>query len=427
MYAILDIETTGGQYNEEGITEIAIYRFDGMEVVDQFISLVNPEKPIQPYVAKLTGINNAMLRTAPKFYEVAKRIIEITQDCIIVAHNASFDYRILRTEFQRLGYTFESKTICTVELSQKLLPDVPSYSLGKLARTLGIPVADRHRASGDAMATVKLFKLLLDKDLEKSIVSTYIKQEQGKAIASSIQKLLDPLPSQSGIYYCFDNKGTLLYWDRSKNILKSATQTFTKTSAWAKRLQKQCSYIQYEATGSDLIGLLKAVNEAETLKTKFRINTRMPYLPWAIYAPNQAKLPIDLEVLATDFRKKPIAFYRGENQAREALTALTANWITLVEKDKNSDFQLYLDREFRFRGYFLLVDKGRKIDERSGILICDGMAIGYLYFELNYQIQQIEILKKKLIPIAPNKAHLGWIQQHLRKHRNAKLIPLQYD
>ena len=86
MYAILDIETTGGKYNEEGITEIAIYKFDGHEVVDQVISLVNPERPIQPFVVGLTGINNDMLRNAPKFYEIAKRILEITQDCILVAH-----------------------------------------------------------------------------------------------------------------------------------------------------------------------------------------------------------------------------------------------------------------------------------------------------------------------------------------------------
>src|SRR5690554_7512450 len=138
MYAILDIETTGGKYNEEGITEIAIYRFDGHEVVDQFSSLVNPERPIQPYVAKLTGINANMLRRAPKFYEVAKRVIEITQDCTIVAHNASFDRRILATEFRRLGYNYERESLCTIELAKKLIPDLPSYSLGKLTKHLGI-------------------------------------------------------------------------------------------------------------------------------------------------------------------------------------------------------------------------------------------------------------------------------------------------
>jgi DNA polymerase-3 subunit epsilon len=163
MYTIIDIETTGGQYNEEGITEIAIYKFDGHEVVDQFISLVNPEKPIQPFVVKLTGINNAMLRSAPKFYEVAKRIIAITDGCIVVAHNASFDYRILQTEFRRLGYDFKKPTLCTVELAKKLIPDQLSYSLGKLVRALGIPMSDRHRASGDALATVKLFKMLMAK------------------------------------------------------------------------------------------------------------------------------------------------------------------------------------------------------------------------------------------------------------------------
>ena len=135
MYAILDIETTGGKFNEEGITEIAIYRHNGREITDQFISLVNPEREIQPFVQKLTGINSKMLRSAPRFFEVAKRIIEITEDCLVVAHNADFDYRILRTEFKRLGYNFEKKSICTVSLSQELLSNMESYKLGELLIT----------------------------------------------------------------------------------------------------------------------------------------------------------------------------------------------------------------------------------------------------------------------------------------------------
>ena len=184
LYAILDIETTGGKFNEEGITEIAIYKFDGHEVLDQFISLVNPEREIQEFVVKLTGINSKMLRNAPKFYEVAKRIVEITKDCILIAHNAAFDYRILRTEFNRLGFDFQRNTLCTVELSQQLMPNQPSYSLGKLTRSLGIPITDRHRASGDALATIQLFKLLLEKDTKKNIIQNSIKywlgQNQGR-------------------------------------------------------------------------------------------------------------------------------------------------------------------------------------------------------------------------------------------------------
>ena len=122
MYAIIDIETTGGKFNEEGVTEIAVYKFDGHTIVDQFISLVNPERPIQPFVVQLTGITEKMVKTAPKFFEIAKRIVEITKDCVFIAHNTSFDYRILRTEFSRLGYDFKRETLCTVELSKKLIP-----------------------------------------------------------------------------------------------------------------------------------------------------------------------------------------------------------------------------------------------------------------------------------------------------------------
>jgi DNA polymerase-3 subunit epsilon len=142
-----------------------------------------------------------MLRSAPKFFEVAKRIIEMTNDCVIVAHNASFDYRILRTEFRRLGYDFQAKTICTVELSKKLIPEQPSYSLGKLVRALGIPMADRHRASGDAMATTKLFKMLLEKDLSKEIIKDFIKLEIEKGISPKLLDIVEHLPSKTGIYY----------------------------------------------------------------------------------------------------------------------------------------------------------------------------------------------------------------------------------
>ena len=200
MYAILDIETTGGKYNEEGITEIAIYKFDGHEIVDQFISLVNPERKIQPFVVNLTGINNEMLRNAPKFYEVAKRIIEITEGCILVAHNAQFDTRILRTEFDRLGYDYQRESLCTVELAKKLIPDMPSYSLGKLVRSLGIPLSDRHRAAGDAKATVTLFKLLLSKDQKKEIISQTVRMEAKRQLEPKLLDMIEATPSVTGVY-----------------------------------------------------------------------------------------------------------------------------------------------------------------------------------------------------------------------------------
>ena len=221
MYAILDIETTGGNYDEEGITEVAIYRYNGEQVTDQFSSLINPQKSIQPFVVKLTGINEKMLKNAPKFYEVAKRIVQITEDCVLVAHNAAFDYRILQTEFRRLGFPFERKTLCTVNLSQVLLPEQPSFSLGKLVRNLGIPFTDQHRAHGDAKVTLKLFELLLEKDAQKHIIKQHIQHLNPNKAPAQYLKIIDQLPSEMGVYYIHNKANEIVYIGKSKETSNS--------------------------------------------------------------------------------------------------------------------------------------------------------------------------------------------------------------
>jgi DNA polymerase-3 subunit epsilon len=274
LYAILDIETTGGKFDEEGITEIAIYKFDGNQIVDKFISLVNPEKDIQPFVVDLTGINNGMLKNAPKFHEVAKRIIKITSDCVLVAHNANFDNRILTTEFRRLGYNFERETLCTVELSQKLLPEQDSYKLGKLCSSLGIPVSSRHRADGDAIATVQLFKLLLNKDFEKQIVKKAIKTDNSRKLAPKLLTILDGLPAKAGLFYVYNQERTILYIGKGKNIKKTVNQLFLRTSKKAKVLQNLVVSVTYEITGSELIAQLKHVEELKINKPKFNFKQK---------------------------------------------------------------------------------------------------------------------------------------------------------
>ena len=246
MYAILDIETTGGKFNEEGITEIAIYRYDGQKVVDQLSSLVNPLREIQPFVERLTGINSKMLVNAPKFFELAKRIVEITEGCVLVAHNAEFDYRILQTEFRRLGFAFESKSLCTVALSQKLLPEAESYKLGNLVRSLGIPITDRHRAHGDALATLELFKLLLEKDSEKEIISTYVKELNKNKVPVKFLNVIEELPSEIGVYYIHDSEGNIIYIGKSKNIKKRVLNHLTGSNSKAVKIQKKLARVSYE-------------------------------------------------------------------------------------------------------------------------------------------------------------------------------------
>lgn len=451
MYAILDIETTGGQFNEEGITEIAIYKFDGHEVVDQFISLVNPEIPIQPFVAKLTGINNAMLRSAPKFFEVAKRIIEMTNDCVVVAHNASFDYRILRTEFRRLGYDFEAKTICTVELAKKLIPMQPSYSLGKLVRALGIPMADRHRASGDAMATVKLFKMLLDKDLEKEIVKDFIKLEVEKGLAPKLLDIVSGLPSTTGIYYIHNEKGNLIYIGKSKNIRKRVNQHFTGTTTKCKKIQAEVFTVTYDETGSELIALLKESQEIKINKPIFNRAQRKSIFQLALYIEKDENGYLNLKLQKADGRKREITSFTSIQEGKNALFRITSHYnlcqklnglylsksncfqYTIKECDGacigkvspeeyNARVQSFIDKNSFENQNMVLIDKGRTVNERSAVLIESGIYKGYAFYDLNYQIHNIDILRNIIIPMQDNRDTKNIIQGHVRKSKTLKII-----
>lgn len=451
MYAILDIETTGGQYNEEGITEIAIYKFDGHEIVDQFISLVNPEKPIQPFVVKLTGINNAMLRSAPKFYEIAKRIIEITSGCILVAHNTSFDYRILRMEFKRLGYDFEIQTLCTVELSKKLLPEQNSYSLGKLVRALGIPLADRHRASGDAMATVKLFKLLLAKDTEKSILKTLIKTEIKTGLTPKLLDIVETLPSKTGIYYIHNEKGDLIYIGKSRNIKKRVNQHFTGTNQKSKKIQAEVYAVTFEITGSELIALLKESEEIKINKPKYNRAQRRSIFQWALYTEKTPEGYLALKLQKVDGRKKEITSFTTLQEGKNTLFRITekynlcqkinglydvkkscfqydlntCNGACINEEDPktyNSRVEACMANHSFANNNLIIIEKGRSIEEKSAILIENGVYKGYCFFDLNYQITNIEVLKTLIIPMQHNRDTINIIQSFLRKNSRTKTI-----
>ncbi len=451
MYAILDIETTGGQFNEEGITEIAIYKFDGHEIVDKFISLVNPEIPIQPFVVKLTGINNAMLRSAPKFFELAKRIIEITNDCVLVAHNADFDYRILRTEFRRLGYDFNVKTLCTVELSKRLLPEQTSHSLGKLVRALGIPMADRHRASGDAMATVKLFKMLLDKDLNKEIVAAHIKFEIQKGIAPKLMDIVERLPSKTGIYYIHKEDGSLIFIGKSKNIKKRVNQHFTGITKSAKKIQNEVSVVTYEETGSELIAQLKESLEIKINRPIYNRMSPKSNFSWAVYAEKDVNGYLNLKLQKADGRKKEIKSYLSLQEGKDALYRITSNYqlcqkLTGIYETKTHCFQHtisecdgacigkitseeynlrvqnFIEKNLFDNKTLAILDKGRTITERSVILVENGVYKGYAFYDLNYQINNIEILRSIIVPMQSNRDTRNNIQTYLRKAKGIKIV-----
>ncbi|WP_026914967.1 exonuclease domain-containing protein [Christiangramia portivictoriae] len=453
MYAILDIETTGGKYNEEGITEIAIYKFDGLKVVDQFISLVNPEQPIQPFVVNLTGINNEMLRNAPKFYEVAKRIVEITKDCILVAHNAKFDYRILRTEFRRLGFEYERQSLCTVELSQKLIPGQPSYSLGKLVRSLGIPLSDRHRASGDAQATIKLFKMLLAKDVEKDIMKELVRKEPKKNLDTKLVFILEELPSETGVYYFHNENGDIIYVGKSRNIRKRVNQHFTNDNPKSREMQKKVASVSYELTGNELIALLKENQEIKQIKPKYNRALKRDIFSHGLYHTVDENGYINLKIAKATKSGNRITTFSSLRSARNSLT----KWVEEYElcerlaglhggdgncfaytikschgacvQEEHADaynerVRKLIDRYSYENKDMLLVGRGREVDEKSALLIEDGEFKGVGYFNLNHQINNLDIIRSIITPMNNNRDAEHIIQSFLRKKHQFKIIQL---
>jgi DNA polymerase-3 subunit epsilon len=161
MYAIVDIETTGGQVISNGITEIAIIIYDGERVVQHFHTLVNPQQAIPSFITNLTGISNAMVASAPTFAEIAENVYELLREMIFVAHNVSFDYSFIYHQLKQEGFILDTQKLCTIKLCRKVFPGLSSYSLGNLCHSLGIAIADRHRAIGDAKATTLVFEKLM--------------------------------------------------------------------------------------------------------------------------------------------------------------------------------------------------------------------------------------------------------------------------
>ncbi|MDT0687250.1 exonuclease domain-containing protein [Autumnicola psychrophila] len=450
MYAVLDIETTGGKYNEEGVTEIAVYKFDGHKVVDQFISLVNPEQPIQPFVVNLTGINNDMLRSAPKFYEVAKRIVEITSDCILVAHNAKFDYRILRTEFRRLGFEYERKSLCTVELSKKLIPGLPSYSLGKLVRSLGIPLSDRHRASGDAQATVKLFKMLLAKDVEKDVLKEHVRLEPKRNLDTKLVYLLEELPATTGVYYLHNENGEIIYIGKSKNIRKRVNQHFTNDHPKAKEIQKEVSSVSYESCGNELIALLKENQEIKHNKPKYNKALKKNIFSHALYHHTDENGYINFKIGRANGRENITTFtnlrqaktllnnWVEEHQLCERLSGLengTGNcfkysikncWGACVEEEAASEYNQRARELIKKYSYesenMIIIDRGREVDEKTFLLIEDGEFKGIGYFNLNHQINNIDIVKSIITPMKNDRDTQHIIQNYLRRNKKLKVV-----
>ena len=392
-----------------------------------------------------------MLRNAPKFYEVAKRIVEITEGCIIVAHNAEFDYRILKTEFKRLGFPFKRKSLCTVELAQELMPEQESYSLGKLTRALGIPVSDRHRANGDAMATVKLFKMLLEKDVDKTIIQKTIKANKSVRLTDNHKTIIEELPSITGVYFIHNRKGNIIFVGKSKNIKHRVSQHLTNTNTKSKKIQLEIDAVTYESTGNELVAMLKEVEAIKRIKPKFNKTWRHTKFTHALYSFLDENKYLNLKIDKFNKDLNPITTFSNYQSAKNFVMRtidtheLCQNLSGISSKSKvcsydvnhncngsctlsepphtyNERVEDVIEANSLDDKTMVIVDRGRNVNERSAILIKNGELKGSGFVDLNHQLNNLNILETLISPMTHNLDTKHLIQSYLRRAKKLKIL-----
>tara|TARA_R110000751_G_scaffold105719_2_gene201701 strand:- start:2505 stop:3869 length:1365 start_codon:yes stop_codon:yes gene_type:complete len=328
LYTIIDIETTGNGVKGNRITEISIFKYDGHEVIDEFTSLVNPQCPIPAFITGLTGIDNDMVRNAPLLEEIIPQINAITADTIFVAHSVNFDYNVIKNEFKLLGHDFSRKKLCTVRLSRKLLPGFNSYSLGKLTAALGIPLTDRHRARGDAHATVLLFHKLLRAENSEKVFKLFLnsKSQEATLPPGLPKEEYLKLPTTPGVYYFKDQKGKIIYVGKAKNIKKRVLGHFYDKKTKEITLCAETTSLDFEETGNELIALLKESAEIKHHFPKYNSAQKRSIQQYGIFSYEDRNGIIHLAFNKIKMTPNPLAICYSPTEARQYLETLCSTF-----------------------------------------------------------------------------------------------------
>jgi len=454
MYAIIDIETTGGSARFEKITEIAVYLHDGEKITGEFVSLVNPERNIPYFITNLTGITNEMVENAPRFFELARTIVELTEGRTFVAHNARFDYSFIRQEFKSLGFNFKRSILDTVSLSRKIFPGYRSYSLGNICRELNITITDRHRAAGDAMATVRLFEVLLEKDRELNgsrsnlIRNTRISKLNPKLDISKI----DSIPDEPGIYYFYNEDGELIYIGKSRNLQQRiSTHLSNNATNRAMEMRDLIADINWEITGSELIALLRESYEIKDNKPFYNRAQRRTGFQWGIFSFTDDSGYINFRCGQINTDDLPLSVFTSRDRAKSKLGSLVETYdlcqkLTGLYDTDGVCFQYHVGickgaccgkespdeynerakraaEEFVFnRKNFFIIDKGRDDEERSAVKVVNGKFAGYGYFNINEMGFGLTAVHDCIKPSSDNNDIRVILKHFLRVNRVEKII-----
>lgn len=460
IYAIIDIETTGGRSARDKITEIAIILYDGEKIIDTWETLIDPERTIPYNITKITGINDEMVVGKPKFYEVAKKIVEMTKGTIFVAHNVNFDYGFIKDEFKRLGYTYTRRLLCTVRLAKKSLPGFPSYALGNLIKMLDINVKARHRAMADAKATQELLEIILKNEVSEEQIIDMINagiNESRLPKNISLEKLHE-LPEACGVYYFYNSEKEIIYVGKSLNIKKRVMNHFSKMTQKSEKIKQRVHDIGFEITGSELVALLFESHEIKKHLPSINRAQRRRYMNYVIFRYQNQEGYHCLDVTKASKKEREsldvIAEFPTQSSAKRNL-AWACNEFLLcsvycnielvskpcfkyhvekcygacIEEESADDYNYRVHEAAEQMGLsfdedFILIDEGREKDERALVWVEDGQYIGFGYASLEDLNNDPEDLRDFISNYQHNPDTSKIIQHFLHRFKYQKKIVL---
>ncbi|HVW96922.1 MAG TPA: exonuclease domain-containing protein [Mucilaginibacter sp.] len=452
MYAIVDIETTGGHASANGITEIAICIHNGKKVTERYSTLVNPKREIPIYISALTGITNEMVLDAPVFDDIAHDVYHLLNNKIFVAHNVNFDFSFVRHHLAASGYELQCNKLCTVRLGRKIMPGLPSYSLGKLCRHLDIQNESRHRAAGDAEATAQLFSLLLQKDVNDHISQALKQRSKEQVLPANLPKQdIDALPSSPGVYYFHDSAGKVIYVGKAKNLKKRVCSHFTGNNPGPQRQEflRNIFHISFEVCGTELVAFVLEAVEIKRLWPKYNRSLKRFQHAYGIYVFEDQRGYLRL---AVDKHRKLTGAIYSCNTLFEARTVL----LKLIEvfnlcpkmcfiqtnnekcsgpnadhcacegvetsSDYNERVNAAMNELINTLPSFAIRDAGRTDDEHSCLLIEKGKFYGMGYISHFYQGETIEQLKEQLKPYPGNDYIRNMVDSYAVRYPERKMV-----
>lgn len=439
MFAIVDVETTGGYASQHRMTEIAIVVHDGVKEVCRYSTLLNPNRPIPPGIQALTGITPEMVSEAPQFSEVSQEIREVLAGHIFVAHNVNFDYAFVKQAFAEVGINYNPRRLCSVRYARQIQKGLRSYSLKNLVAHFGLKNRAPHRAWGDAEVTSLILGLLLGMDKEGLWQKAILKNSgQFNLPANLPLSQYQSLPEAPGVYYFLGRDGRPLYIGKARNLKKRVASHFIsdKESRRSQAFKREIHYLKFELTGSELVAGLLEDHEIRQHWPRYNYAQKKRRRRYGVYAyENQLGetcLAVNQVTVQKSFLREFYSLHEAHNWLHQQVDKHSLNPILCgfpyricnSEKDQDTHrqgIQSMLRELKNENGVQIIKTMGRSNSEDGFVVIHHGNCLGYGYIPREYGLNHIDEVMDFVQPLKASITTRGLIETALSSGRYASI------